>query len=775
MSNKEIVELKNEFLKEIREIEMKLNHKLDIYSLQLESNNKIQEDKLNNTYQKNELLYDRMLNQKIQVEKISEIYISQKRLNDILNSHEVRINTLIKENKKLTKIQDKIITDNLMVTGYIGENCTYKNLSEYIQHNINEVQKLKSEKEMNKKLADEIKMKVDIFMKNMLSLVDNTFTRCKQYTDNKHIYLENILNSKLVEFNDKNMDLRTQIFTNFSKIEHKVEAFGNKIEDELRNIREKADKEVEKSLKELKNDIQKVLSELQKNNIDDMLNYKISITQLIDQKFEEFNKKNKKKIEFRLKKSDNNVLSPNIKAFKESYKKPEFTYTSNIRKTQRISNEKFKRDFIMSSKELLNKNFFGAKEDKEENKTFVEMDHNRDESIHNFDENNMIKTTYLLKEEESNNEKEKEESNEKEKEKKDNMKKLIDNIKDLKLDNTNNNETTTQQNEKIKDSIIKLENLNNDLSMQQNEKSNNDNNKSDNINNEIPVQENIIKSKINNDNKQTIDNEDSSFNLSSKNINNIINVNSDSNCNCNSPIKSYNCGAKKYRETNNPEINEKNNNTANTIIEEKSKIKLKKYGNIKHNEHEELNKNLYQKNYIETRNKKKFNYNQSLKEEGRGKKKRDLKMNSVDKVLSLFENNNNKNNSPQQSSIETQTKNKNKDKFPKIGFNYRIIQLGSDIYFNENELELIQKIREQSTNKYINLASPLTNTYKTYQKKKKEKKNILQMSLKELPLKGTYIKQNNNISSFYNTSTNNSFYHKKKFKSIDYDYVNLRK
>ena len=100
-------------------------------------------------------------------------------------------------------------------------------------------------------------------------------------------------------------------------------------------------------------------------------------------------------------------------------------------------------------------------------------------------------------------------------------------------------------------------------------------------------------------------------------------------------------------------------------------------------------------------------------------------MNSVDKVLSLFENNNNKNNSPQQSSIETQTKNKNKDKFPKIGFNYRIIQLGSDIYFNENELELIQKIREQSTNKYINLASPLTNIHKIYQKKKKEKKNIL--------------------------------------------------
>jgi hypothetical protein len=56
MTNKEMLELKNDFLKELREIELKLDRKLEKYSLKLESNNKIQEDKLNTTYQKNEQL-----------------------------------------------------------------------------------------------------------------------------------------------------------------------------------------------------------------------------------------------------------------------------------------------------------------------------------------------------------------------------------------------------------------------------------------------------------------------------------------------------------------------------------------------------------------------------------------------------------------------------------------------------------------------------------------------------------------------------------------------
>ena len=229
MSNREILEIKNDFLKELREIEIKLDEKLEKCLLELETKNQTHEDKINLTFQKNEQLYNSMIDQKIKVEKITELYISQKRLNDILTSHEVRINNLVLENKKINKNYDKIVADNLIVSGYIGSSCKYKNLSKYIKNNINELQKLKNEKENNKRLTDDIKNKIDNFMRNMLTLVDNSVTRCNQYTDNKQINVENLLNNKLVEFNEKNMDLRTQIFANLSKTNRQVEIFGIKL------------------------------------------------------------------------------------------------------------------------------------------------------------------------------------------------------------------------------------------------------------------------------------------------------------------------------------------------------------------------------------------------------------------------------------------------------------------------------------------------------------------------------------------------------------------
>ena len=148
--NKELLLLKDEFLKEIRDLETKLNSKLEKQSIIIGCQNQEQEDKINLTIQKNEQLYENMLDQKMKLEKIS---VSQKKLNDMLISHEMRINTLLTENKKLFLNYDKIIADNLIVPGYIGSSCPYKNLSEYLQYNINEIQKIKNEKESDKKIT----------------------------------------------------------------------------------------------------------------------------------------------------------------------------------------------------------------------------------------------------------------------------------------------------------------------------------------------------------------------------------------------------------------------------------------------------------------------------------------------------------------------------------------------------------------------------------------------------------------------------------------------
>ena len=67
MINKELLELKNDFLKELRQIEIKLDKKLEMKSIILETKSQEQEDKINLTLQKNKQLYDSMLNQKLKI------------------------------------------------------------------------------------------------------------------------------------------------------------------------------------------------------------------------------------------------------------------------------------------------------------------------------------------------------------------------------------------------------------------------------------------------------------------------------------------------------------------------------------------------------------------------------------------------------------------------------------------------------------------------------------------------------------------------------------
>ena len=340
MINKELLQFKDEFLKELREIEIKFEKKLEKQSVIIAIKNQEQEDKINLTIQKNDELLDTVLDQKAKIEKISELYTSQKKLNDMLIAHEMRINNLLNDNKKLERNYDKIIIDNLRVPGYIGISCTFKNLSEYIQNNINEIQKIKSEKENDKKMAEDIKNKLDNFIKNMLSLVDNSVNRCNQYTDSKQLYLENILKNKLVEIDEKNMDLRTQLFTNISKVNKQVENFELKL-NELYNLKEDVNNEIDIKFKEIIKDFEVTKSDI-KQNIQEIIEYKNSLNGSIDKKFDNLikNQKNNTKFDFNSKKNED-ILSSNIKSFRDSNKREEIMNTFSISKSSKNNNLKY--------------------------------------------------------------------------------------------------------------------------------------------------------------------------------------------------------------------------------------------------------------------------------------------------------------------------------------------------------------------------------------------------------------------------------------------------
>ena len=779
MINKELLELKNEFLKEIREIETKLDKKLEIQSYIFDTKNHEQEEKINLSIQKNEELYDKMINEKLKIDKITELHVSQKKFNDMLISHEMRINTLLTDNEKLTKNYDKIISDNLTVPGYIGTSCTYKNLSEYIQNNINEIQKIKNEKEFDKKLTEDVKNKLDNFMKNMLNLVDNSVTRCKQYTDNKQVYLENILKNKLVEFDEKNMELRTQIFTNFSRSKQKIENFESKF-NELKGLKEEISNEMEIKFKEIQISIEESKTNINKN-LEEFIKYKNTIKDLIDKKLELLNKNQKNnKSDFKLNKTV--AASPNIKSFRDSNKREELMNTFNMKSTSKnlnikkneniirtrgfkrytLVNEKSSKKLLLETKELKN----------EENKTL--SFEKSDELSGSSQDINMINKNDLTSEvnKEKEKEKEKEIINEKVKEK---VKKKIKVKEKEKVMKNKENEKSLEKLKEIKEeNRNKEQKISNKIKEIQTEK---------NRNNEYILEK--IENKNNTIYKITDTNENKLNNSDSKNIN--IIHNNYNNASSFKTLNSFyvnNIKTKIEEKPKNLEINTTNHDTIEVVKENKIKIP-KIIANLKNKENKTFIKKfnlINNKKKLETRNNiskstnNTYNYINITKEKEKENEKKELK--SINSERSIFEKKKLYNTSPKFYSIETQTpkfvikNNSKKSSFPKIGFSYKIINLGSDINFNRKNIEKFQENSKMN----IDLSNPLTNTYKSYQKKKNEKKYNIKINGNDIPIKGTIFKQNIILPVFNNNLIiNNSSYNKNAHRSIDYEYIDLKK
>ena len=779
MINKELLELKNEFLKEIREIETKLDKKLEIQSYIFDTKNHEQEEKINLSIQKNEELYDKMINEKLKIDKITELHVSQKKFNDMLISHEMRINTLLTDNEKLTKNYDKIISDNLTVPGYIGTSCTYKNLSEYIQNNINEIQKIKNEKEFDKKLTEDVKNKLDNFMKNMLNLVDNSVTRCKQYTDNKQVYLENILKNKLVEFDEKNMELRTQIFTNFSRSKQKIENFESKF-NELKGLKEEISNEMEIKFKEIQISIEESKTNINKN-LEEFIKYKNTIKDLIDKKLELLNKNQKNnKSDFKLNKTV--AASPNIKSFRDSNKREELMNTFNMKSTSKnlnikkneniirtrgfkrytLVNEKSSKKLLLETKELKN----------EENKTL--SFEKSDELSGSSQDINMINKNDLTSEvnKEKEKEKEKEIINEKVKEK---VKKKIKVKEKEKVMKNKENEKSLEKLKEIKEeNRNKDQKISNKIKEIQTEK---------NRNNEYILEK--VENKNNTIYKTTDTNENKLNNSDSKNIN--IIHNNYNNASSFKTLNSFyvnNIKTKIEEKPKNLEINTTNHDTIEVVKENKIKIP-KIIANLKNKENKTFIKKfnlINNKKKLETRNNiskstnNTYNYINITKEKEKENEKKELK--SINSERSIFEKKKLYNTSPKFYSIETQTpkfvikNNSKKSSFPKIGFSYKIINLGSDINFNRKNIEKFQENSKMN----IDLSNPLTNTYKSYQKKKNEKKYNIKINGNDIPIKGTIFKQNIILPVFNNNLIiNNSSYNKNAHRSIDYEYIDLKK
>ena len=210
-NNNELNIFKEEVLSYIRELENKLTNQITNKESKLNKDYKEFTDKMNTLIENNKNMVSDLVSQKLKIEKIGELETFKNKVDGMLITHEVRIKNTIDDIEKIKTKYDKIITDNLYVSGFIGNSCQFRNLSEYLSYNISEVSKIKLERDQFKRDIKELKNKIDGLMKNILTLNDNSVKLCNKYTDNKQEEISKLFNVTQTKLNQKSMEMRAVI------------------------------------------------------------------------------------------------------------------------------------------------------------------------------------------------------------------------------------------------------------------------------------------------------------------------------------------------------------------------------------------------------------------------------------------------------------------------------------------------------------------------------------------------------------------------------------
>ena len=253
----EIDQFKEDMLKNLSDLESRLTSQITNKESFLNKDYNELTAKINTLIENNKEIVSNLATQKLKLDKINDLESFKNKVDGMLITHEIRIKNNTDEVSKMKLKYDKIITENLYVSGFIGTACQFKNVSEYLSYNISEVSKLKMEKEQLKKDLKDLKGKIEGLMKSMISLNDNSVKLCNKYTDNKQGEFRKMLESGQNELNSKSMEMRTMIvkFNNESdqKIVDLKEEFNKLLEmkSEFNNLIEQKYEDFEVKYEEL--------------------------------------------------------------------------------------------------------------------------------------------------------------------------------------------------------------------------------------------------------------------------------------------------------------------------------------------------------------------------------------------------------------------------------------------------------------------------------------------------------------------------------------------
>ena len=291
MQNNNLSKFVEQILDYIKETETKLIDKINTKNSEINKSLNNFETKIDGLKENNELVKEILFNHKIYKNKLTEFESFKNKADNMLISHEIRMQNNITDIDTLKVKYDKIITENLLVPGYIGPSCQFKNLADFLSNTMIDLNKIKKDKDDRKKDVKELKSKYDNIMKSMVSLNDGSIERCKDYTNNIQKDIISSVENKLKVYENKIFEIKTEVYKYNSINEQKILEINQKVLDlkkelndilnsridEIKNnhllLNEKIDinlGNIEQNSKEIKN-INNNINEINKN-----LNEKIS-------------------------------------------------------------------------------------------------------------------------------------------------------------------------------------------------------------------------------------------------------------------------------------------------------------------------------------------------------------------------------------------------------------------------------------------------------------------------------------------------------------------
>ena len=293
MLHSEIMQFKDEMLKNIRELERKIMTKVNKNQEDLSSDLNNITASLNSLKTNNNAIIDSITETKLNFDKISHIESDLIKFHTTLNGQEKKINETMLDISFMKEQYEKSFSDALIVPGIIGKNCKYNNFNDYIVNINQEISRLKTEKEYSRKESRELKQKLEQGIKSMSNLVDSFVGRAKIYTDGTKKGIIELMDTRISEFDSKNMELFSKFYKMDSDFNQKFDKFDENLNnlnlnttEEIKRVEERLTKlnnnleeiykyinETKEELKYFKNNEEKYMNELEqiKNNFNNII------------------------------------------------------------------------------------------------------------------------------------------------------------------------------------------------------------------------------------------------------------------------------------------------------------------------------------------------------------------------------------------------------------------------------------------------------------------------------------------------------------------------